>query len=187
MSGQNNQNATTLLLVAGVSALVAAGVVFALDRRGSSANSAPQGKLLTVRRIGDRSGRPILAYTWQGVLNIFPGGSPRLFLQNGDEILESDRTQEFFDLLQASTLVYIAPNGEDFNPCDVFDDLREQQTQSRQAEYNKIIDACFQKCVPEYHKSNMYNKEKPDESFQLYVKYCIAKHQEISRTLISLV
>jgi len=75
-------------------------------------------KLLTVRRIGDKVGKPIVAGSWGDVVNTFRGNSPRIFFPNGDEIEVKDWTNEYFQLLPALQVLYVAPNGEEFNAIE---------------------------------------------------------------------
>ena len=36
-----------------------------------------QGKFLSIRRVGDKQGRPIVCFSWADVLNVYPGKHPR--------------------------------------------------------------------------------------------------------------
>jgi len=137
-------------------------------------------KLISVRRIGERIGRPIVASGWNDIVSVFAAGkNNRIFFPNGDEILPSDRTQKYFDLLPSQQLLYVAPNGEDFNPIDVFEHLDEQRIQSQNEVYSKLLDATFQKCIPPFTQSEFYGKENGLHDF---VKYCVEKYIDVSKT-----
>jgi len=137
-------------------------------------------KLISVRRIGERVGRPIAAAGWNDVVNVFPDGKQhRIFFPNGDEILAADRSQNYFDLLPSQQLLYVAPNGEDFNPIEVLERLDEQQTQSQNEVYAKLLDVCFEKCIPRYSESHFASKG--DAGITEFAKYCVEKYVEISR------
>jgi len=135
-------------------------------------------KLISVRRLGDRVGRPIVAGRWDDIISVFSGSRNRIFFPNGDEILEKDRTQDYFDLLPSQQLLYVAPNGEDFNPIEVFERLDEQQMQNQSELYTKLVQAIFHKSVPKYVESK-YGKgaDAEDEGkFGEYVKHCLEKY-----------
>eukprot|EP00013_Stygamoeba_regulata_P019474 CAMPEP_0177652278 /NCGR_PEP_ID=MMETSP0447-20121125/13030_1 /TAXON_ID=0 /ORGANISM="Stygamoeba regulata, Strain BSH-02190019" /LENGTH=169 /DNA_ID=CAMNT_0019155483 /DNA_START=87 /DNA_END=596 /DNA_ORIENTATION=+ len=137
----------------------------------------PRKKLVNVRRIGDRLGRPIVASCWSDILKLFSGDNPRIFFPNGDEILVSDRTREFFKLLPPQQTLYIAPNGEDFNPIEVLERLDEEQIQSASEQYNRLVDACFDKCVPQFADW----KDKGNEGVSEYIRFCVSKYMEVSK------
>ena len=136
-------------------------------------------KLVSVRRIGDRVGRPIVAQGWKDILAQFPGENPRIFFPNGDEILPADRTSSFFALLPSQQSLYIAPNGEDFNPIEVLERLDEEKIQSASAQYNRLVDVCFKKWVPKFSESSM--AQKGEAGIPEYIELCVHKYMEISK------
>lgn len=136
-----------------------------------------QGKFLSIRRVGDKQGRPIVCFSWADVLNVYPGKHPRVFLPNGDEISEVDRTQALFDALPNQQLLYVAPNAEDFNPIEVIEYLDEQQMKSQTDLYHRFVSICLEKLIPPHPAV----EGEDSAAIQDYVKASVDTYQKIQQ------
>eukprot|EP01100_Stratorugosa_tubuloviscum_P003030 TRINITY_DN1714_c1_g1_i1.p1 TRINITY_DN1714_c1_g1~~TRINITY_DN1714_c1_g1_i1.p1 ORF type:complete len:184 (-),score=61.77 TRINITY_DN1714_c1_g1_i1:205-756(-) len=139
-------------------------------------------KIVTIRRVGDRAGQPVVARSWDDVIKVHGGKSTRIFYPNGDEIVAAEQTCLHFSLLPSHQVLFVAPNGEDFNTTEILEKLNEQQMQSAAELCNRLVYLVFEKVVPEVpHQNINLENEEDQQRIREYVQKCVSRYLTVNK------